>query len=376
MNIGFSSFVLDGGKTGIATYVINLLKNLQEVDSRNHYEILLNERDADLIPIKGQNFRRKIYPSWINQPIVNIAWHNLALPILAKKNNYTLVHIPSIRRIPLIKGCRVIATIHDLAPLRFPEKYDRLRLFYHQKILTSLIHRADSLIAVSQHTKSDIVQLTGYPQEKIHVVYSGIDKTTFYPYPKKEASEKLKIKYGLSNPFIVYVSRIEHPAKNHMNLIKAFELFKKVNSSNVQLVLAGADWNGAHVVKEYALKSQNRNEIHFLGFVPTDDIVRLYSACELMVFPSFYEGFGFPVLEAMACGAPVICSNVSALKEIAEGYANLFDPDNIQQIAEAIEKGLLKEYREEMCEKAMIHVSHFDWIKTAQEVLKIYQSEF
>jgi glycosyltransferase involved in cell wall biosynthesis len=372
MKIGFSGFVMDGGRTGIATYIINLLKSLQRVDHKNQYEILLNRDEAHLIPIEAPNFHQKVFASWINQPVANIAWHNTILPMLAWKEKYDLIHIPSFRRIPLIKGCKMVTTVHDMAPLAFPGKYDALRLFYHREFLSRMVHRCERVIAVSHYTKADILKFTGFPEDKIDVIYSGIAKEFFQPIAKSVALEKLKVRYGLSAPFIVYVSRIEHPAKNHLNLMKAFEEFKKRHPSSTQLVFAGADWNGADAVKRYAADSKYKEEIKFLGFVPLEDLPLLYSGSDLMAFPSFYEGFGFPVLEAMACGCPVICSDTTSLKEIATGYAKMFDPSRPDQICVAIVEGLTTS--EDKIEAAKKYAAGFDWDKTAREVLNVYQN--
>ncbi len=374
MRIGFSSFVMDQGRSGIGTYIINLLKGLQDEDIRNQYDIFVDEVGGDLIPIKSSKFRILKYPVWMNNPLLNIPWHHLCLPFLEWKNGYDLVHIPTIRRIPLIKNCKMVATIHDMAPLIFPEKYGYLRHYYYSKILTYLVHRCDRIIAVSHNTKEDIMRFTGYPEEKIDVIYSGIDTTTYRPIEKKIAQEKLGEKYQIKTEFILYVSRLEHPGKNHVNLIKAFELFKKKNHTNHRLILVGADWNGAETIKRVTAESPVSNDILFLGFIQKEDVALLYNACDLMVFPSLYEGFGFPIIEAMACGAPVICSNNTSLGEIATGYAETFDPNNFEEICQSIEEGLRPSYKENVVNKCLTYASSFQWKETAKEVLRVYQS--
>lgn len=351
MKIGFSCFGLGGGKSGLSTYVRALLEAMQKQDKVDQFKLF--------------------QPTpFLEKPIVNILWHNFVLPFISKKEKLDLVHIPTIRRIPLIKGTKVIATVHDLAVFALPGKYDYLRRIYHHHFLSKLIHRCDHVIAVSHHTKADIVKYTGYPEEKITVIYSGIDHSLFRPVKDRQtAILQLQQKYGIDKPFFVYVSRIEHPGKNHLNMIKAFELFTKQYGGGYQLVLAGADWSGAEVVKQYASNSAVKDDIIFTGFAPTEDIVNFYSLCELMVFPSLYEGFGFPLLEALACGAKVASARTSSLEELGEGNVEFFDPLDPTDIASTMEKTLLLPWKKDGIEYA----SQFTWKKCAREVLNTYQ---
>jgi len=322
MQIGISTFVMQGGTSGVAAYIRNLVQGLQHEDRDNTYELLMARNEADLIPLNNPNFIKRLYTPFINRPVVNLAWHNIGLP----QHNYDLLHIPSYRRIPLLKRTKVVATVHDLAPFSVDAKYDRARMFFNRRIVPDMIRRADHVIAVSEHTKHDLVRLTGYPEGKISMIYSGIDHDLFRPHPKVDAQARLAELHGLNKPFFIYVSRLEHPAKNHVRLIEAFERFKLENDSAHQLVLAGADWNGTDVIRERAKESPVKDDIIFLGFVEANTLPLLYSACDLTVYPSLFEGFGFPILEALACGAPTLCSNTSSMKEIAGNIVPVFDP--------------------------------------------------
>ena len=265
MNIGFSTFLLDGGQTGISTYIRELLRALQQVDSENSYDLLMAEKDADLIPLSNSNFEKSIVSSASTHPLANLLWHNT---VLASRKQYDVLHIPSARRIPLIKNTKVVATVHDLAAFSVDAKYDAARMFFNRKIVPSMIRNADHVIAVSESTKHDIVRHTGYPEDCISVIYSGINHELFKPMDPDKAREKLQLAHGLDKPFFVYVSRLEHPGKNHIRLIEAFERFKMENDSAHQLVLAGADWSGAEAIKARASSSPVKNDILFPGFVP------------------------------------------------------------------------------------------------------------
>lgn len=372
MQIGFSTFVLQGGGTGVATYIRELLRFLQQEDHENTYDLLMARNEADLIPLTHPNFGKTQFPSWINRPLINLAWHNSAVPMFGKK--YDLLHIPSARRIPLIKPCKVVATVHDLATFYVENKYGRARMAFNRQLVPEMIRHADHVIAVSHSTKADLIRIVGYPEEKISVVYSGIDHDLFRPRPVPEVREKLQLFHDLEKPFFIYVSRLEHPAKNHIRLIEAFERFKLENDSAHQLVFAGADWNGAEKIRSRAAQSPVKDDIVFLGFVPRKSLPLLYGGCDLMVFPSLFEGFGFPIAEALACGAPVICSNTSAMRELASNRLPTFDPLQSDSIFQCLETTVSKGWNAEQRAQNLEYTKQFNWRKTAQSVMEIYRS--
>ena len=361
MKIGLSGFVYGNGTSGISTYVAQLVDNILKVEGDFECNLHLTHSQEKDFTQSNKKLNKWPTANFIGNPLVNIAWHSSVFPVIAKAKSYDLVHIPSIRRLPLVKSTKLIVTVHDLSSMFVENKYDLFRDFYHKQILSRLIHNADHIIAVSHNTKKDIVEHLHYPESKISVIYSGIDHTLFKP----RVIEK--------KPHIVYVSRIEHPGKNHIRLIEAFEKFKLKNNSPHKLLFAGADWNGAKIVKEFAKESKVKNDIHFLGFITNEELVDLYSSSALTVFPSLYEGFGFPVIEAYACKAPVICSNNSSLKEIAKDHSLLFDPFNVDEIAQAIEAGLTSSYREKNVERAKKYALTYNWGKCAKEVLNVYK---
>jgi glycosyltransferase involved in cell wall biosynthesis len=177
---------------------------------------------------------------------MSLAWHNTVLHHASAA--YDILHIPTARRIPLIKGTKVVATVHDLAAFSVEAKYDRARMFFNRNMIPRMIANADHVITVSEYSKQDIIRHTGYPEEQISVVHSGINKDLFQPVDVAEARDRLHVLHNLDKPFFVYVSRLEHPGKNHIRLIEAFERFKLENDSAHKLVLAGSDWQGAAFV--------------------------------------------------------------------------------------------------------------------------------
>ena len=374
MRVGFSAFVMQGGRTGVASYIRTLLKWLQAAPPADFsLDVLLPRRDVPLVPITHPAFALRPYPDALAQPVVNIAWHNLALPVLARRR-YDLVHIPTYRRRPLFKSVPVVATVHDLATLSVAGKYDAARMFYNRRIVPGLIRRADRVIAVSRYTRDDIRRFTGYPDDRLSVIYSGIDQSLYRPIPKAEARAALATRHGLDRPYIVFVSRLEHPAKNQVRLIAAFSRYKTAHPGPLQLVLSGADWNGADVIRAAAAASPAAADIRIPGFFPLEDLPALYSACELMAYPSLFEGFGFPIIEAMACGAPVICSNTTSMQEIAGAVAPTFDPVSVPAITAALENALARTWSEDDARRAIAYARTFDWAQTARQVLAVYRA--
>lgn len=356
---------MDNLHSGISTYIIELLRAMQKEDTTNSYDIIAPAYAKKALSFLHNRFHLETTTNFLDHPIASILWHHTALPL----RNYDLVHIPSIRRVPFIKKTKLIATVHDLALFQLPKKYDPFRRFYHHQFLRRAILQCDHIITPSYSTKEDLLTFTNYPEEKISVIYPGIDTDLYRPMDKEKAKELLKQTYQINAPFLTYVSRIEHPGKNHLALIQAFEEFKAKNNSPHHLILAGADWTGASIVKEYAKKSPISDQIHFLGYIPTKHTIALYSACDLMVFPSLYEGFGFPLLEAFACGAPTICSNVASLKELAENRAQTFHPQSLNEIRAAIEKALTATNNPKEC----IHFARsFSWQQTAHQLGQVY----
>jgi glycosyltransferase involved in cell wall biosynthesis len=370
MKVGFSTFVLQGGTSGIASYIGNLIRALQEEDTENRYDLLMARHETDLIPLFNPNFEKHIFPSPLSRPLVSLAWHNLGL----RQKRYDLLHIPSSRRIPLLKRTRVVATVHDLAAFSVEGKYDRARMLFNRRVIPAMIRRADHVIAVSRATKDDIVRYTGYPEQRISVIYSGIDHALFRPVPGDEARRRLAGMLGLQKPFFVYVSRLEHPAKNHLRLIDVFERFKLENDSAHQLVFAGADWHGADIIRARAQESPVRDDIVFLGFAPVEALPLLYSGCDLMVYPSLFEGFGFPVVEALACGAPVICSNTSSMKEVAGTLLPTFDPADAEDLFRRLKDVLAAGWSAERRARGMELARAYQWRDTAHRVQAVYES--
>jgi glycosyltransferase involved in cell wall biosynthesis len=271
--------------------------------------------------------------------------------------------------IPLGMGIPKVSMVHDVAYLRYPEHLQpRIRSFY-KKWMPRYLAYTDHIITVSEFSKREIIAGYNIPADKISVVYNGI--TNAYKPVSEEQKKLTRDRYTKGRPYFVYLGAI-HPRKNILTLIKAFEQFKSSHPSEHQLVLAGrASWHTEEVFKAIAV-SKWKDAIHLPGYIATADATVLVASAEAMIYPSLYEGFGLPLVEAMACGVPVICSHVSSLPEVAGNAALLFEPQDVGQLTQHM-KSIAEE---ESLRKELITLGHersryFSWDKAAGQVYEI-----
>jgi glycosyltransferase involved in cell wall biosynthesis len=373
MRIGLSTSVVQRGKTGVAQYVFALLRAMRAYSHQHDFVLFVLEEDLPLFEFVRDQMEIVSVPETFRPPIKNILWHQNRLPSLAWQHHLDVLHVPSYRRLLWPKPCRLVGTIHDLAPFRVPKKYDWKRMLYGRIIVRRLAHRQDGLIAVSDSTANDLRTFFRLPADRISVIPNGIDHDRFSPGDKVSPQSGIAQRAQLPQPFFLYVARIEHPGKNHIRLISAFEEFKAATHSPWQLVFGGSDWHGADVVHKRIQDSPFGKDIRCLGFVSDDDLPDLYRAASVFVYPSLYEGFGFPPLEAMACACPVICSTRGALAEVIGDAAAKVDPEDIHTIARELYIVATDEAcRNRLRAAGLAQARKFDWKRTADETIKVY----
>jgi glycosyltransferase involved in cell wall biosynthesis len=215
----------------------------------------------------------------------------------------------------------------------------------------------------------------GIGEDRIEVISNGVDLSRYYPRDRDTMAMNMTRKYGIQSPYLLYISRIEHPGKNHVRLIRAFERLKKANNLPHQLVLAGSDWGRAEEVHRVAQTSTWSQDILFTGFVDDEDLPELYCGADLFVFPSLFEGFGIPIIEAMASGIPVACSNVSSMPEVAGGAAQLFDPEDDISIEKAMSVLLLdSELSEQHSRLGLAQSARFRWETATQKITEVLKA--
>jgi glycosyltransferase involved in cell wall biosynthesis len=374
MRIGISTSVIQRGQSGVGQYVLALTRALLPWASRHRFTLFVLEEDLPLFDFARNEMELVSVNEAFRPPVKNILWHQARLPKLVRAKGLQLLHVPSYRRLLWPKPCRLVATIHDLAPFRLAGKYDWKRMFYGRLVARRLAQRQDHVIAVSQTTALDLANFYRLQHHRLTVIHNGIDHARFSPASASEAKLQIAQRYGLRHPFLLYVARLEHPAKNHVRLIAAFEQFKITTRSKWQLALAGGDWHGADAIHAAIRRSPSAVDIRCLGFVPEDDLPNLYRAAEVFVYPSLYEGFGLPPVEAMACGCPVISSARGALREVLAQAAALIEPEDILGLSNKLT--LLATdapARDRLRAAGLLQAQKFDWRLTAEQTMRVYE---
>ena len=373
MQIGITTSVGQRGKTGIAQYLFALVRALVEQNT-HQYTLFVLENDAELFRFAADKSRIVTVSEEFRPAVKDIAWHHTVLPGLARKLRLDVLHVPSYRRMIWRRPCPLVATIHDLAQFHVPRKYSWARMVYGRMVVPRLARRQDQIVAISENTARDIARFFGVPENRLTVVYNGVEHSRFFPGEVQHAKEAAARRFGLDNPFFLYIARLEHPGKNHVRLISAFNKFKSATGSNWQLALAGGDWHGAEHIHQAVKESPFSSDIRRLGFVADDFVPDLYRAAGAFVYPSLFEGFGMPPTEAMACGCPVICSSRGSLAEVVGDAAAVVDPEDVDAMAKQL--GLLASdcvLRKKMSAAGLEQARRFDWSGTARAMAKVYE---
>ena len=374
MKIALSTSVIQRGKTGVAQYVFALVKALARHSGDHDISLLVLEEDMPLFGFARDRFRLVPVPESCRPPVKNILWHQTTLSGWLRREKIDVVHIPSYRRMIWNAPCARVATIHDLAPFHVSGKYDPARMLYGRVVVRSLARRQDAVIAVSTNTAQDIERFFGIPMAQQTVILNGLEHDRFHPGDITNARASAASRWQLDAPFFLFISRLEHPAKNHVRLIQAFTRFKQQTGSPWLLALGGSDWHGAEAIRAAAKESPFANDIRFLGFVPDDALPTLYQAAGTMVYPSLFEGFGMPPVEAMACGCPVISSTRGSLAEVVADAAETIDPESIESLTAALTKlGSDPARRDALIRAGIANAKRFDWDHNASQVLEVYQ---
>lgn len=353
--------------TGVSRYTKELFRNLLRIDKKNQYKLFAGvfrqklEVEKYIEELRDENLQFTSYIKLFPPNLASKIWNNIhAFPIENFIGKIDVLHTSDFTNPPT--KAKKITTIHDLTPLIFPQ-YHLPHIVNNFKINFKLIEKeCDFILAVSNQTKTDIQKFTQIPEEKIQVIYEAVD-SQFKPTNDQDKIIEVKKRYGITRDYILSVGTKE-PRKNIDKLIKAFFQL----NLDIQLVLVGkSGWLNS-------LNSKNKNIIE-TGFIEDEDLPILYSSASVFTYPSLYEGFGLPVLEAMSCGAPVIISNNSSLPEVVGKAGILINPNSTQEIKEALEKVLTnKKLQKELSQKSQVQAQKFNWQKTAKETLEIYNS--
>lgn len=373
IRIGINIRFIQTTISGIGKYVLELMKGLAQIDNENKYDLYEYSHTKVLHPIEKKNFSYVIPTFNTKIRSFRIFLEQFLFTMFIKKQKLDVFHGPSFM-LPIFKPLKTkcVITVHDLTFLRYQESFTFETKLYYKIFFKRSINNADMIIADSQATKDDLMLYFHVPKNKIKVIYLGVDKA-FTPVADKFHIAKVQKKYALPKKFFLFTGLLS-PRKNIEGVLRAF------NSLNIDLykeyhfvIVGGKGWLYDPIFK-YVEKHNLKERVHFTGYIDAGDLPVFYTLAEALVFPSFYEGFGLPILEAMACGCPVITSNISSMPEVAGDAALLVDPKNSQNILAAMEKIVSdKELRKELVKKGYEQAKKFTWEKTAEETLALYK---
>jgi glycosyltransferase involved in cell wall biosynthesis len=381
MKIGIDIRCLaEGKRTGVEEYTVQLLESVFIQDRENEYLLFLSgykEPKADLrwtekypnVSVKRFRWPNKL----LNFCLWYLRWPKLDLLL----GGTDLFFMPNLNFAAFSSRTKVCVTAHDLSFERYPETFSWKRRLWHSFVnFRALCRRADRILAVSESTRQDLIDLYRISKQKVQTVQSGVSDR-FRPIDRNSVELlRTKEKYGLPYQFILYLGTVE-PRKNLVSLIRAYNLLQKSGSSDLQryhLVIAGEQgWKCREILEEIE-RSEFRDKILLIGFVADEDKPALYNLSGLFVYPSFFEGFGFPPVEAMRSGVPIVVSNTSSFPEVVADAGVLIDPYQPQELYQAMKEVLSsRELRESLGKKGLQRSKEFSWYRAAQSVLRLWR---
>jgi len=360
-------------RSGVGNYVLHLIQNLEQVDRESIYYFLALKKNLSFLgPLaREQNPLLTVF-SHESHPLGDF-WEHFILPLRLKEKGIDVFHGPA-SLIPFRKDhYRVVVTIHDLVAFLFPETIPLKYGAYMRFLLRQAVKRANKIISVSYHTREDLIKILKVSPEKIVVIHEA-PSPNFRPIEHTKVRTLLKERYGITQKYIYHLGNIE-PRKNLIVLLEAFTRVCREYGSEYQLVVSGQKGWLIRSLSQFLKNYPNRDQVLFTGYVPVEDLPFFMNGAELFVFPSLYEGFGLPVLEAMSCGIPVVSSNRSSIPEIVGSAGVLIDPTNTQELADQIIVLLRNEAeRNRLSLLGKEQAARFSWLEVARKTLDVYRS--
>ncbi len=372
MRIGINALYLLPGKIGGSEiYIRNLVKWLAKVDRSNEYLIFINKESAGYFEKLAPGVKTILCPIRAASRPARILWEQIVLPFQVKLNGIDVL-LSTGMTAPLICPAASFLVIFDMQHINQPQNFQKRYLFFLRSIIYLSARASRCVITISRKSKEDIGRFYKIKPDAIGITYMACDHAAFFRRTPEEISSVRK-RYNLPGRFILYIAS-SLPHKNYERLLKAFRKVREIDKE-ISLVLIGARDYGQDVVSAKINELGLKNDVIFLGWLPFEDIPLIYSAAEIFVFPSLHEGFGIPVLEAMACGVPVVASMIEPIIEVAGGAALLVDPLNIDELSEGM-LSVMKDsrLREMLTRDGLKRAAEFSWEKTARDTLSIIRS--
>ncbi|MGQ0735300.1 MAG: glycosyltransferase family 4 protein [Acidobacteriota bacterium] len=351
---------------GIGTYLRNVLQGLAALDHQAEYLVLCRPADAGQVGALGRNFRAVIEPA---RPYS--LSEQVRIPLTLVRERAHLLHEPHYV-LPAAVRCRSVVTIHDCIHLMFPQYLPgSLAHLYARGAMWTAVRKADRILTVSEASKRDILRFFDIPAERVEVIYNAIDER-FLEAPDEGEMWRIRQRYQLDHPFVLYVGNVK-PHKNLERLIEAFGQARASGLDNLRLLIIGDQVSKFPPLRQAVHKNRLDKFVRFLGFQPYETLSAFYRLARAFAFPSLYEGFGLPPLEAMACGTPVVTSNVSSMPEITGESALLVDPYDSASIASGLVQAVTDEaLRADLSQRGIKRAREFSWARSVARIHGIY----
>ena len=368
-----------GEGAGVGHYTYQLVRHLLTIDKENDYFLFFDRTVSGrrLNKFKQKNATIIFFPFIQYKKFMPGGYSHFLISAFVSRFKLDVFHSPTLN-LPLSYRGNTVVTAHDLAVYKLPELYTKKQIALLKSIVPAAVRQAKKIIAASQSTKKDLNEMFGVEKDKIIVAYHGVDKRFFTKSGAAEV-ERVKNKLHLEDNYLLFLGMLEK-RKNIIRIIEAYERLKEKLSEtgggqkDYQLVLAGSPGHSFKDIKDKIEQSKYKNKILITGYVQPDDLDPLYEGAKVLVFPTLYEGFGLPVIEAMANGLPVITSNISSLPEAAGNQALLVDPYNVADIFHALWDLLTDpSLCHTLSQGGIKRAANFDWTKTAEETLRVYR---
>ncbi len=372
MKIALNALQVRGAKSGVGQHIACLLEALLEIDSTNSYLVFASHYNYFNYQFSSPRYQLEIWGSRSKSKTVRLLYEYAFLPCAVRKSKVDLFHGPS-NLLPLRKVAPYVLTIHDMSYFVDPKRYTRTKVMYWHAVTYRSARLADFIITVSAYSKQDILKYLDYPSDRIRVIPNAAHRR-FRPIRDRVALEEFRNRYRVTHPYILSVGTLE-PGKNLVRVVRAFARLRREGAGDYHLLLVGDIGWLYHEIFAEVRRLGLKEQVRALGHIPDDDLPLAYNCAELLVFPSLNEGFGLPVLEAMACGVPVVTSNCSALPEVAGDAACLVDPYDEAAIARGMESVLGDvSKREDLVQRGLKRSTVFSWKRTARETLEVYEA--